>query len=159
MTAWSGTLPTFASMQPPTATEMDELVGAVHGLTDAWTSYAPSWTASVNPAIGNGTMVGAYIRTGKFVVATIGLTMGSTTTYGTGTWLFSLPITAAATTMHIGTALIYDASVTTNRRAGAVYLSSTSVVAIAADGDVGAAVPFTWTTSDVLRFTITYEAA
>jgi len=62
----------------------------------AWTSYTPSWTGSTtNPVLGNGTLVGRYQKTGRQVVAHINLTTGSTTTYGSGNYNFSLPFTAA----------------------------------------------------------------
>ena len=57
-----------------------------------WQSYTVSWTAATtNPSIGNGTLSGRYTQIGKTVIGSISLTMGSTTTYGTGAWSFSLP--------------------------------------------------------------------
>lgn len=58
----------------------------------AWTTYTPTWTGAVtNPAIGNGTITGAYRINGKNLEFRINLTMGSTTTYGSGNWSFGLP--------------------------------------------------------------------
>jgi len=57
-----------------------------------WTSYTPSWTSSgTQPAIGNGTIAGQYRRIGQNISCRIALTTGSSTTYGTGDYLFSLP--------------------------------------------------------------------
>jgi microcystin-dependent protein len=57
-----------------------------------WTTYTPSWTSSgTQPAIGNGTIVGQYRRIGQNIACRIALTTGSSTTYGTGDYLFSLP--------------------------------------------------------------------
>lgn len=159
MTTWSGTLPTITAGPVILGSDIDTIRDAIGGVTDAWTSYTPAWSASTPPAIGNGTITGKYIRSGKYVTATVGITMGSTTTFGAGGWTVSLPVTAASTDLHVGAALVYDASLDANRRAGAVFLNSTTVVSVAADGLLAAAVPFTWAVSDVLRFTITYEAA
>lgn len=58
----------------------------------AWTTYTPSWTASgTAPAIGNGTLKGRYKRLGKWVVVNIFQKMGTTSTFGTGTYAWSLP--------------------------------------------------------------------
>jgi len=63
--------------------------------TGDWISYTPTWTASTtNPAIGNGNLAGGYRRIGQQVDFWIDLGSGSTTTFGTGTWRFSLPIIA-----------------------------------------------------------------
>lgn len=63
----------------------------------AWTTYTPTWTAATtNPTLGNGTLVGRYMRVdGRTIVAHINLTIGSTTTLGTGGYSFALPVTSA----------------------------------------------------------------
>ncbi|MGW6566435.1 hypothetical protein [Streptomyces sp. NPDC054975] len=61
-----------------------------------WVSYTPSWTASSNPSIGNGSLAGRYKLIGKLCMAQIEIVMGTTTTFGTGTWNLSLPFTAAS---------------------------------------------------------------
>lgn len=61
------------------------------------TAYTPVWTAtSVNPSLGNGTIVGRYKLLGKMCTATIEMVAGTTTTFGTGTWAFTVPFTAAS---------------------------------------------------------------
>src|SRR4051812_11309895 len=58
----------------------------------AWTAFTPAWKATTsNPAIGNGTMNGAYKQIGKTVHVQYYLLMGSTTTFGSGQWQFDLP--------------------------------------------------------------------
>jgi hypothetical protein len=58
----------------------------------AWTQYTPTWTASPsNPVIGNGTMLARYRITGKTLYWRLTMVMGSTTTFGSGTWSWSLP--------------------------------------------------------------------
>lgn len=73
---------------------------------DAWTSYVPAWTgATTNPVIGNGTIVGAYRQVGKTVNFRIVITMGASTTYGSGIYSVTLPpVTAVdARVIHPGT--------------------------------------------------------
>jgi hypothetical protein len=64
-------------------------------VASALTSYTPSWTAvTTNPAIGNGTIVGAYKQIGKMVFFRVSIAFGSTTTYGSGAYSISLPVAA-----------------------------------------------------------------
>lgn len=64
----------------------------------AWTSYTPVWSSSgTAPSLGNGTLVGYYAKIGRDVTAKIFLSTGSTTTYGTGFYSFTLPLAAAVT--------------------------------------------------------------
>lgn len=61
-----------------------------------WTQYTPTWTASsTNPSIGNGTMFARYRIMGKTLMWRLTMIMGSTTTFGSGTWQWSLPSGAA----------------------------------------------------------------
>ena len=75
-------------------------VGGVSGTTlaadhAAWTSYAVSWVGSTtNPTIGNGTLTGAYKVIGKTCFVRINVAAGSTTTFGSGNYSFSLPFTS-----------------------------------------------------------------
>ncbi|MFF4489410.1 hypothetical protein ACFY0F_23425 [Streptomyces sp. NPDC001544] len=62
----------------------------------AWTSYTPVWTGSTtNPSLGNGVLIGRYQKFGRTVVAHINLTPGSTTTYGSGSYNWTLPFASA----------------------------------------------------------------
>jgi hypothetical protein len=62
----------------------------------AWTSYTPVWSSSgTAPALVNGTMVGYYAKVGRLVTAKIELNSGSSTTFGTGFYSWTLPVTAA----------------------------------------------------------------
>lgn len=59
---------------------------------DPSTAYTPTWTSTgTAPVIGNGSMTGGYNVAGKRLWLWIQLTAGSTTTFGTGSWIFGLP--------------------------------------------------------------------
>lgn len=59
-------------------------------------NYTPTWTCvGTAPAIGNGTLSGSYYRKGQFMFFNIQLTAGTTTTFGTGGFTFTVPITIA----------------------------------------------------------------
>jgi len=125
-------------------------------------AYTPTWTGSTtNPAIGNGTITGRYMRDGKTVTATINIAAGSTTTFGSGYWIFTLPFTADTTASSVGSAQIADASVPTVFTGNVINITSTTMVVYShnTNAPVGATAPMTWANLDTLRLTLTYEAA
>lgn len=133
----------------------------------AWTTYTPTWTAATtNPVLGNGTIVGRYKRIGKTVHLQIDLTMGSTTTYGSGAWSVTLPLAAASSSgSRIGAAQALGGA---NRYAGQIVVSSgasgisaffPASASVSNLSSVAAAVPFAWANGNELRITATYEAA
>ncbi|MCZ0207893.1 hypothetical protein OZK63_21000 [Streptomyces sp. UMAF16] len=64
----------------------------------AWTTYTPTWTASTtNPSLGNGTISGRYMKIGRTVLCSINTITGSSTTYGSGSYNWSLPAPSAST--------------------------------------------------------------
>ena len=77
-----------------TAAKLNEqLRDNLQAIGDPWTAYAPVWTAATtNPVIGNGTITGAYIQAGKFIVWRFAIISGTTTTYGSGNYSISLPV-------------------------------------------------------------------
>ena len=133
-----------------------------------WTAYTPTWTAATtNPSIGNGTLVGRYTQIGKTCILVIGLTMGSTTTYGSGNWSFSLPKTAKNTTgiVFYGVAHIRNSGTANYERIAQISpVISTTVINLFNDptqgsnsSNISATVPFTWGDGDALGIEITYE--
>ncbi len=139
---------------------VDGIVGTDLG---KWQAYTPVWTASTtNPSIGNGTLVGKYINIGKLVTANIMLTAGSTTTFGNGTWAFSLPITVAGSNIqYLGSWAAQDTG--TSWYAGTVFTWSgaTKLERFIRDGllvnylSIGQ--PHAWASGDVLYISIAYE--
>ncbi|WP_063735629.1 hypothetical protein [Streptomyces sp. RTd22] len=74
-------------------TEIRDQFNSIFG---AWTSYTPTWTASTtNPVLGNGTLIGRYLKVGMTCTTQINLVTGSTTTYGAGNYSWALPFTSA----------------------------------------------------------------
>lgn len=60
-----------------------------------WISYTPTWTASTtNPSIGNGVLEGGYRRFGKLMEFWVRIVAGSTTTFGSGSYIVGLPLAA-----------------------------------------------------------------
>lgn len=127
-----------------------------------WQSFSPTWTGSgSNPAIENGAITGSYTLIGKTCFFQINVVMGSTTTYGTGTWSFSLPIAEQAVNDVVtggNVVLAYDSSVTTHFP-GFIRLSGSQKCAAMTTAGVvfTSAVPFTWATSDQLGISGSYE--
>lgn len=129
-----------------------------------WKDYSPAWSASTtNPVIKNGNIVGRYAVIGRTILVAVKILMGSTTTYGSGTWQIGLPYKSKQRDdLYMGGSLrAYDFSVTTNYvgipltdnvNKGFVQLYTHSAVA-----PVSSTVPFTWATSDELEVFVTYE--
>lgn len=134
----------------------------------AWTSWTPSWT---NVTTGNGTLSYAkYTQVGKTIHFRLKFILGTTSSVG-GVITFSAPATInsdyAATDWINSVTMFYDANVTTPYQ-GNAYTPSTTTIALRAlhtDGTRGNneatsnTNPFTWTTSDVIYCSGTYEAA
>jgi hypothetical protein len=126
-----------------------------------WSTYSPSWTASSsNPAIGNGTIVGRYKQTGKTVQVYARVAMGNTTTFGSGTWRISLPVTASNDYNAILNTVLLDAG--TRWYQGVSFSAyegnSTYVTIFYNDAPVSSTAPFTWADGDSYIITGTYEA-
>ncbi|MCX5114588.1 hypothetical protein OOK13_40220 [Streptomyces sp. NBC_00378] len=144
-----------------------EIRDQFNSMFDTWTGWTPTWTAATtNPALGNGSMTGRYMKWGRTCMVNLELTMGSTTTYGAGVWSFSLPFTAAsAVGSRVGMAQALGGS---NRAAGQLIVApaattltcffpaSTSVSFLSNNGATN---PFTWAATHQLRASFTYETA
>lgn len=122
-------------------------------------SYTPTWTSSgTAPVLGDGTITGSYDRNGKDIHAYGQLIIGSTTTFGTGVYRFSIPFPNVGGT-HLGTSLILDSG--TGYYTG-ICLTDTgqSYVEITtnlAGAQIQQGVPITFAVGDVIRWDITYR--
>ncbi|MFJ9020811.1 hypothetical protein ACIRPU_12625 [Streptomyces sp. NPDC102259] len=141
-----------------------EIRDQLNSMFDPWTTYTPTWTASSNPAIGNGSLTGRYIKIGRRCLVSIKLTMGSTTTYGSGGYSFGLPFTAAAGVDYLGTARLVAA----NAWNGQVVMSASSAAfnctfpASSTDtrsATLAATVPETLANTHVVRAQVEYQTA
>jgi len=127
-------------------------------------TYTPTWTgAGSNPAIGNGSITGRYYLIGKLSFVTIKVVMGSTTTYGTGAWYFSLPSTPATFGNQMGSARVLDSGtgffqgVAVTVGDGTARVQATvGTAATDATANIDSARPMTWANGDELYLTITY---
>lgn len=130
----------------------------------AWTSFTPTWTAvTTNPAVGNGTLVGRFKQRGKIVHLAYELTMGSTTTFGSGTWSLGLPggMTSAAGINQVMALSLLDTSVQWTAGAAVVDAGATTLrMTSQANNDYfGSANPIPWATGDSVRIGGTLEIA
>jgi hypothetical protein len=141
-------------------------------IDNAWTSYTPTWEAPTPPAIGNGTITGAYKVIGKTCFVRGSITMGSTTTYGSGDWKIGLPVAAInAYAIQIPASLLDGSGGTGWYNAlmnGAVALNTISSQILAnlppsfggsTAGGISSIFPFTWGSGDALYFNGSYEIA
>lgn len=130
-------------------------------LTGAWTEDAGvTWTASSsNPAIGNGTISAHYNQAGDLLIAKGVIAPGSTTTFGSGYWIITLPFAVTLGARNLGVAALHDSSTPTNDRAGALELLSSTTFRIVANGRIDATTPFTWASGDQLQWLFIGEKA
>jgi hypothetical protein len=125
-----------------------------------WTVYTPTWRGSVSdPAIGNGLLTGQFTKVGKTVFFRAVITMGGTTTFGSGYWIIGLPA-ALKYTPFSPTAMLVDSG-TGYHFAGGLAVSTTEVILIdmATGALLDSATPFTWTVGDQVSFSGFYEEA
>lgn len=161
--SWSNK-PSIYAGSYPTAAQLEAIIEQIDDLTGTgWTSYTPTWTAnSSNPAIGNGTITARYRRVpdSDLVMYTGAITMGTTTTYGSGFWIVSFPVTAtsAATATDVGSGYLLDAGTIARPVASRVF-ATTQLVFDSDGGSITATVPMTWAQNDELRWSLVYEAA
>jgi len=141
-----------------------DLASAV-GNFGAWTAYTPTWTANTtNPVLGNGTIVGAYAQIGKVVNFRIVLTMGSTTTFGSGFYSFGVPVTSAAGATGaystIGSVVAFDTSANLMYEAQPILFSTTTVILrYQNSGLFTNTAPTTFANTDIITIQGTYQAA
>lgn len=130
----------------------------------AWQSWAP--TLSGGWLNGNGVWYAKYVKIGKIVIATGYLTIGTTTTKGSGL-VVSLPI-AAVDARNINGPAFCGVSVASGLAPLQVFPTATTSVTLLCSGSAAAFVnlasvtsanPIAWVTGSVLSFTVAYEVA
>ena len=135
-------------------------------LWSPWQQWDPQWLAdTTNPTLGNGTIDASFRRLGTSCEIRITLTLGSTTTTGVGNWRFTLPAGVVAKTVTngyaLGQAMLTDQTGPSFYNGGC-YVASGGSAVFPTDGgspwtNVAAASPFTWTSTDTLNISLTFE--
>jgi hypothetical protein len=141
---------------------------------DAWTSYTPTWTSTGSaPAIGNGSLAGAYILAGKLCHFRASVTFGTTTTFGTGAYSIGLPTAAITSPFYVATLMGWldrnagsganryqiQARVTTAGTVAPLFYVSVGTTGQLSNVTNTAPVALTATAGDVIHISGTYEAA
>lgn len=123
-----------------------------------WSSYTPSWASTgTAPAIGNGSITGQYLRVGDLGFVSFSLTGGSTTTWGTGAYLFGMPSGWALDTTagdQTANGFLRDASTSGDYPIQFWIQSNETMVPFVqtnTDSPVTNTNPFTFTTDDIIR--------
>lgn len=157
---------TFSAGNRVTGAQLQALVTQIDSLTaPGWTTYTPVWTSSgTAPAIGNGILTGTYrmVANSDFVIVNGEWQAGSTTTFGTGLYSFSVPFTAvisANSAGGIGSCYLLDSG--TADRPGSTRWNSTTTIGLlaGATGDIGQTTPWTWANGDRMQWTVVYQTA
>lgn len=134
-------------------------------VTTEWKDYTPVWSGqTVDPVLNNGIINGRWRRVGDSAEIEIGWSAGSTTTFGTNDWYFSLPSGLTADTAKFAnpisaalykdpiTAYLYDSSNSANRQFGRAYITESLPTVIlvntVTNATVDSVTPFTWAQDD-----------
>lgn len=87
-------VPTLARMHANFRDNLLHLYEGISGGTQG--TYTPTWKSSgTQPAIGDGTLTGRYATLGKLVIVDVYWACGPSTTYGTGNYSWTLPVSAS----------------------------------------------------------------
>lgn len=157
--AWSSPS-TVATGDDITAALWNEQVRDNFASGATWTSYTPAWTSTgTQPSLGNGTLTGSYVRIGDTVSFQMLLTIGSTTSIGTGTYALSLPFTTGAPLL--ATALIDNGATTAYPAIGAAAsgLSTFGLWVCSTNAAVAYNAPFTFAAGYHIAVSGTYRKA
>lgn len=142
------------------------IAGSKIGATYTDYSASLSWTTTGSaPGLGNALVVARYTQVGKIVHYYGLVTFGSTSTFGSGGWSFSLPVNS-----HMASARGFGITEFFHNGTGAqamgwVDISSTalspafSTTYLGTGANFTATTPWTWATSDFVSWNVTYEAA
>lgn len=125
-------------------------------------TYNPQWASTgTQPAIVNGTIIGKYSIKNNQVFVNVRQTNGGSTTYGTGTYTWSLPFASKTIASYgsNGSCQVFDNSASTfyvGRSSIGSNSSTINLATHAAASLMSATVPITLATSDVIDFANVY---
>lgn len=123
-------------------------------------TYTPVWTAaSTAPSLGNGVLSGRYITIGKLCRVQFYFQAGSTTTFGSGTFRFSLPVPAKEQLIGVEAGgRIEDAGNFAHGVKSVYFRTFDTFEIIQQDAPfVSSTAPFTWTNGDYITMSFSYE--
>lgn len=126
----------------------------------SWINYTPAWTSTgTAPALGNGSLLGRYYLLGQLCYFQLYFGVGSTTTFGTGTYSWSLPFAVSSALNQVASGLAYDSSATNGYACTAALNSGSSTFNVYGppSAPFTSAVPFTWANPDQMRISGVYE--
>lgn len=126
----------------------------------AWSSPSLTWLgSSTNPALGNGSLIGRYqLLTTKLVRWQGRLQIGSTSTFGTGFWVFNPPFNASADaiTLCVGSAFMDDISAQ-GRPGTCRFISAAQLTMDFSAGAVTGTSPVVPATGDVYKWDVVFD--
>jgi len=128
-----------------------------------WESFTCAWTGSItNPAIGNGSITASYAQINKLLIVSVIVVSGTTTTFGSGNYKFSMPVSIVQGQPTMGWGVVLDASAgyASYNANTIISTSATTVELYTTNGltPIGAASPVTFAANDQIRFTIVGQA-
>lgn len=152
---------TFVAAETETAAYLNSLGSIIAGMMSAWTPFTPTWTAATtNPVLGNGTLVGRSLQIGKTVYWWVRVVGGSSTTWGSGGYLWNLPIAPLnGTGSTMGSGLVANTSAGFYGRTAVCVGSNTVALVDAAAARVGQGTPVTFASGYAIDMQGMYEAA
>jgi hypothetical protein len=131
-----------------------------------WTNFTPTWYAGTGTnSVGDGLAEGRYRQLGKTVEVWMQITMGSTTTFGTGEYKVSLPVASRMLGSAVLSLVMSDTgtrlynSLAHNAYTTTLFHTSSNVTLFWDTGVVTNTSPFTWTNGDFFVIAGTYEAS
>lgn len=128
---------------------------ALQAENGAWTTWNPVWSSSgTNPTIGNGSVTGLYGQNGNKFWGLITITIGSTTTAGTGNYQTTMPpgisLFSGNAWEPLGVLAFRDSSGTTTYGFDAFSISAFSIGAASNSTRWGASSPIAIGTGDTI---------
>ncbi|MFJ4990075.1 hypothetical protein ACIP9H_40545 [Streptomyces sp. NPDC088732] len=142
-----------------------EVRDQIGSMLAAWTSYTPTWTASTNPVLNNGTATGAYMKIGRTCHCQFQITAGSTTTFGSGGYMVGVPFTSAASGLvsmgagrFTGSQTWYGV-VTLGSNVAACNVIFPLTTANTTGANAASNAPESWANGHTLRGSLTYQTA
>lgn len=157
---WSGTVPTFAAGAKLRGVDLQTIADINTAISTGWTAFTPVFTAaSGSPAVGNGTISGAYRRVGKAVENRGQFVFGSTSNAGTGEWYMSTSHTTDAQDAVVGSAFLHDSGTAYYSCICAFRAAATKLNFVTSATQVSNSAPFTWAAGDRVIWQIVFTVA